>query len=96
MQIRQRASLLKLLFMCMLLPYAPRITVVSGALCQALLVTLPVKIPHVPHVQSIRGGRMVLVGVVMVSWVCARSVIQSILEILSLSGPCMFNSLAKV
>ena len=76
MQIRQMASPSKAPFyvcaMCMLLPYAPRITVVSGTLCQALLVTLPVKIPHVPHVQSIRGGRMVLVGVVMVSWVCAQ------------------------
>ena len=58
--------------MCTLLPYAPRITVVSWALCQALLVTLPVKIPHVPHVQSIMGGRIVLVGVVMVNWVCAQ------------------------
>ena len=68
----KRNKPLKALFMCMLLPYAPRITVVSGTLCQALLVTLPVKIPHVPHVQSIKGGRMVLVGVVMVSWVCAQ------------------------
>ena len=68
MRVRKSASPSKLLFMCMLLPYAPRITVVSGALCQALLVTLPVKIPHVPHVQSIMGGRMVLVGVT-VSWV---------------------------
>ena len=63
----KRNKPLKALFMCMLLPYAPRITVVSGTLCQALLVTLPVKIPHVPHVKSIIGGRMVLVGVVMVS-----------------------------
>ena len=61
-----------LLILCRLLPSAPRITVVSWALCQALLVPLPVKIPHVPHVQSIMGGRIVLVGVVMDSWVCAQ------------------------
>ena len=52
-----------LLILCTLLPSAPRITVVSWALCQALLVPLPVKIPHVPHVQSIIGGGKVLVEV---------------------------------
>ena len=52
-----------LLILCRLLPSAPRITVVSWALCQALLVPLPVKIPHVPHVQSIIGGGKVLVKV---------------------------------
>ena len=52
-----------LLILCTLLPSAPRITVVSWALCQALLVPLPVKIPHVPHVQSIIEGGKVLVEV---------------------------------
>ena len=52
-----------LLILCTLLPSAPRITVVSWALCEALLVPLPVKIPHVPHVQSITGGGKVLVEV---------------------------------
>ena len=56
-------SQVSLLILCTLLPSAPRITVVSWALCQALLVPLPVKIPHVPHVQSIIGGGKVLVEV---------------------------------
>ena len=65
---------------------------VSGTLCQALLVTLPVKIPHVPHVKSIIGGRMVLVGVVMVS-IGQCSEMQSNIRFLPRS--CMFLSLGE-